>query len=228
MGLFHEQKYISIQNELAKKIILENTIQETDIKHIAGVDLAYWDDCGINRAVCCVVVMDRQTKSIIEVKHYIDEVTVPYAARFLSFRELPLVIKTFEVLQNDPDIIMFDGNGVLHYRKMGIATHASFYLNKPTIGIAKSYFKVANTDYIMPDAIEGAKTDIVIKDEVLGCALRTRTNVKPIFVSCGNWISLDTATKLVMEFATDDSRLPMPVRIADMETRKLRKQILSG
>ena len=79
---------------------------------------------------------------------------------------------------------------------MGIATHASFYLEKPTIGVAKTYLKIGNVDFMMPENKLGAFTDIVIDGEVYGRALRTRENVKPVFVSCGNWIDLDTATKI--------------------------------
>lgn len=88
---------------------------------------------------------------------------------------------------------MFDGNGYLHYRHMGIATHASFFLNKPTIGVAKSYLKIQDVDFIMPENLKGSYTDIVINNEIYGRALRTRINVKPIFDSCGNWLYFNNA-----------------------------------
>ena len=119
---------------------------------------------------------------------------------------------------------MFDGNGYLHSRHTGIATHASFYLEKPTIGVAKTYLKIKNVDYNMPENKIGVYTDIVIDGEVYGRTLRTRKDVKPIFVSCGNWIDLDTATKITMHFVEKDSRLPITIRYADLATHEARRK----
>jgi deoxyribonuclease V len=148
-------------------------------------------------------------------------------AGYLSFRELPLILETYKLLENEPDVIMFDGNGYLHYRNMGIATHASFHLNKPTIGVAKSYLKIGNVDYTMPDDKEGAFTDIIINNEVYGRVLRTHKGIKPIFVSCGNWIDLDTTTRIVLDLINTESRLPILIRKADIETRKQRSKLMS-
>jgi len=138
---------------------------------------------------------------------------------FLAFRELPLVLKTVELLEVKPDIYVFDGNGYLHPRHMGIATHASFYLDKPTIGIAKTYFRAdRKTDFIMPENEAGSYTDIVIEGEVYGRALRTHKDVKPVFVSVGNNITIDTACKLAMMLTDKESHIPIPTRLADLET----------
>lgn len=177
-------------------------------------------------AVCSIVTMDYKLREVIEVKSLSDIITVPYIPGYLSFRELPLIIKTFKLLENNTDLILFDGNGYLHYRNMGIATHASFYLKKPTIGVAKSYLKINNTDFIMPKDEVGIFTDIVINNEVYGRAVRTHKGVKPIFVSCGNWISLDTATNIVLSLIDKNSRQPLPTRLVDIETRKQRKILL--
>ncbi|SKC04452.1 Endonuclease V [Lysinibacillus sp. AC-3] len=126
-------------------------------------------------------------------------------------------------MRTNPDLYMFDGNGYLHNRHMGIATHASFFLEKPTIGVAKTYYKIENTDFIMPKNIAGAFTDIVIAGVVYGRALRSRKDVKPIFVSCGNEIDLDTAINMTMHFIEKDSRLPIPTRYADLATHQARK-----
>lgn len=149
--------------------------------------------------------------------------TVPYISGFLAFRELPLILEAVKKLKTDPSLFMFDGNGYLHKRHMGIATHASFYLKKPTIGVAKTYYKIENIDFTMPENITGAFTDIVINGEIYGRTLRSRKDVKPIFVSCGNWINLDTATNITMHFIAKDSRLPIPVRYADLATHQARK-----
>ncbi len=143
---------------------------------------------------------------------------------FLAFRELPLVLETVKLLENQSDIYVFDGNGNLHPRHMGIASHASFYLNKPTFGIAKTYFRVdKKTDFVMPDNDAGSFTDIVINDEVYCRALRTHTGVKPVFISVGNNISLDTACKLALDLTDKESHIPIPTRFADLKTHIQRR-----
>ena len=121
---------------------------------------------------------------------------------------------------------MFDGNGYLHPRHMGIATHASFFLNKPTIGIAKSYFKIEGVDFRMPENVAGSYEDIIINNDIYGRVLRTHKDVKPIFISCGNFIDLPTTTAITLELINHESRLPMPVRLADLETKRMRRQFL--
>lgn len=219
---FNEETFDQIQRELVTRIHLQNSFNMEDVRLVAGVDLAYWEDGDRTLAVCCISVVDYTTHEIVETKSLQDEIKVPYIAGYLSFRELPLILDTFKLLENDPDLVMFDGNGYLHPRHMGIATHASFYLNKPTIGIAKSYLRIQDTDYEMPASESGAFTDIVINGEVYGRALRTHAEVKPIFVSCGNGIDIDTSTEVTLALINKESRLPIPVRQADLETKKHR------
>lgn len=214
-----EQEFLEIQSNLREKIVLSDSFEKSEIKTVAGVDLAYWTDgSGSERAVCCIVVLDYKTHEVIEKKQYSDVITVPYVAGFLAFRELPLVLRTAKMLENSPDLYMFDGNGYLHPRHMGIATHASIILKKPSIGVAKTYYKVKNMDYRQPENFSGAFTDIVIDGEVYGRALRTIENVKPIFVSVGSGISIETATDTVLDFVESESHIPIPTRLADLET----------
>jgi deoxyribonuclease V len=222
------KEFTNIQDELLPKVKLENNFQIEEIQYIAGVDLAYWNVKEKTYGTCCIVVIDFHSKETIEKVYSYGEIAVPYIPGFLAFREMPLVMRAVERLVKEPDLYMFDGNGYLHYRHMGIATHASFFLNKPTIGVAKSYLKIQDIDFIMPENQVGAHTDIVINGEIYGRTLRTSINVKPIFVSCGNWIDLDTSTKIVLNCINKDSRLPTPVRLADIETHKVRKQLLQN
>ena len=215
--------YTSQQNELRKRISLQNNFSEDQIKLVAGVDIAYWGENNKEYGVCCIQVFDFCSKKLVEQVDYMDEITTPYISGFLAFRELPLILEAVKKLKTNPNLYMFDGNGYLHKRNMGVATHASFYLEKPTIGVAKTYYKIENTDFIMPENRTGAFTDIVIEGEVYGRALRSRKDVKPIFVSCGNEIDLDTATKITMHFIEKDSRLPIPTRSADLATHQARK-----
>ena len=217
---------MNIQNELKEKICLSDSLELSGLKTTAGVDLAYWKQGDDEYAVCCIVIIDMNTHEVLEKKHYSGKIEVPYIPGFLAFRELPLVLKTVELLEIQPDIYIFDGNGYLHPRHMGIATLASFHRNKPTIGIAKTYFRVdKKTDYIDPENTPGSFTDIVIDGEVYGRVLRTHKDVKPVFVSAGNNISIDTACKIAMDLTDKESHIPIPTRLADLDTHIEREKL---
>ena len=214
-----QEEFLKQQNELRDRIELVDKFEIKDVKRVAGIDLAYWKNDDEEYAVCCVVIIDADTHKVIEKKHCNGKIEVPYMPGFLAFRELPLILKTVALLETSPDIYVFDGNGYLHPRHMGIATHASFYLNKPTFGVAKSYYRVdKQTDYVEPENEAGNFTDIVIDGEVYGRTLRTHKDVRPIFVSVGNYISLDTACALALKLTDRESHVPVPTRLADLET----------
>lgn len=219
-----QEEFLKKQNELGNRINTADNFDIASLKLVAGVDLAYWKHNDDEYAVCCIVVIDFATHKVVEKKSFSGKIDVPYMPGFLAFRELPLILKTVEMLENVPDLYVFDGNGYLHPRHMGIATHASFYINKPTIGIAKTYFRVDKiTDYTEPENEAGSFTDIVIGGETYGRALRTHKNVKPVFISVGNNISLDTACELAMKLTDKESHIPLPTRLADLETHIARE-----
>ena len=218
-----ETEYISRQIQLQKQIDFTNTVDLASVRNVAGVDLAYWKKDDGEHAVCCIVVVDYLTKEIVERKHFSEKVDVPYIPGCLAFREVPLFLKTYEKLETDVDILFFDGNGYLHPRHMGLATHAGIETNKPTIGVAKSYYKIGNVDFVMPDTEKNSYTDIVISGEVYGRALRTQTGVKPVFLSIGNKIDLKTAMQLTISLVTSDGHIPIPTRFADIMTHEIRK-----
>jgi len=220
-----EEEFSGIQKKLAKNITLKNSFYIKDIKTCAGVDLAYWMKGEEEYATCCIVIIDYKTKEVLEKVYSYGKINEPYIAGYLAFRELPLIIEAVEKLEIEPDIFVFDGNGYLHFNHMGSATHASFFLNKPTIGVAKSYLKIKARDFEMPKDEIGAYNDIVIDNEVYGRVLRSRSNVKPIFISCGNYIDLETTTEIIMNLLNKESRLPIPVRLADLETHIIRKKL---
>lgn len=129
---------------------------------------------------------------------------------FLRFASLPLIIEAAEKLEAEPDVFLFDGNGYLHYNHMGVATHAAFFLGKPTIGIAKTYLKIKGRDFVTPENEVGAYTDIIIDGVVYGRAPRTRRDVKPIFLSCGHDIDLESAYQITMSLINQESRSADP------------------
>ncbi len=224
-----EEKFLAIQQDLQQQIVMTDQFNPDNIQTVAGVDLAYWNTDDGEYAVCCIVVIDYHTHEIVEKQHVSGKIDVPYMPGFLAFRELPLVLETAALLQTKPDLYMFDGNGYLHPRHMGIATHAAFHLQTPTIGVAKTYFRVDRvTDYLEPEQAAGSFADIVIQDEVYGRALRTHSGVKPVFLSVGSGISLETATKITMQLVGKESHIPIPTRLADLETHIQRNEILKG
>ena len=219
-----EEIFIKKQMELMGEIDLRNAVSISSIHTIAGVDLAYWKEGEDEYANCCIVVMEFPSLKVIEEKYTVKKVEVPYIPGCLAFRELPLFEEVYGLLENDVDVFFFDGNGYLHPRHMGLACHAGIILNKPTVGIAKSYYKINDVDFIMPDTSKGSYTDIVINGEVYGRVLRTADNVKPIFLSVGNKIDLDTAMELTNMVVTKEGHIPVPTRLADLMTHRIRKE----
>ena len=229
-----EQKFLEIQNRLRGQVVQTDQFKTDEISLVAGVDLAYWNGEDCEYAVCVIAVIDFHTHKMVEFQSTFDRVEIPYMPGFLAFRELPLFEKTVKKLTNKPDLFIFDGNGVLHPRQMGIDSHMhllllSNKLRRTDIGVAKTFYRVSDdASYTEPGNTRGDFTDIVHDGVVLGRAVRSRPNVKPIFVSVGNRISLETATQLVMTLVDKDSRIPVPTRLADILTHQRRTSLKSG
>lgn len=218
-----ENQCIDIQNRLKPFISYKNKLSLTDINRVCGVDIAYWNKGSIEYGVCYAVIIDVVTKQIIEKQNSISKISFPYIPGCLAFRELPLVIETLSKITSLYNIVMFDGNGVLHPRRMGIATHASFYLGCPTVGVAKTYYKISDTELNQPLNEVGSYSDILDNGEIVGRSIRTHKDVKPVFVSVGNHIDIDTATQLVLSLTDRKSHIPIPTRYADIETHLMRE-----
>lgn len=209
-----------------------NNFKVEELKLIAGIDLAYWEGpAGSTYAVCSVVIVDFDTKEVVERQSAMGEIKVPYIPGKLAFRELPLIKETISKLQSKVDLFMFDGNGYLHENNMGVATHGGLepeFGGVATIGVAKTYYKVTGEDFIMPENEAGAYT-LIQKDGITyGAAVRSRKDVKPIFVSCGNNIDLETSIEVTLALVTKESRLPVTTRFADLETHTQRSLIKGG
>lgn len=205
-----------IQRELRRKI--QETPDINQPKIVCGVDLSYWED----QAVAVITAMDYDTKKIIETITYTDTVSHEYIPGFLAFRELPLFLKAWEQLKLEPDIVFFDGNGMLHPQRAGLATHASFFIQKPTIGIAKNHFIGT---YDPPGETQGSYEYIRDQGEIIGAVLRTQTGIKPVYVSVGNQINLSNAIDLTMHFVGRHSRIPEITRQPDLLSKKIRREL---
>lgn len=223
-----EAECIAIQRRLAALVTQRGPLIARSVRTAAGVDLAYWQKGESERAVCCIVVLDCETGQVLEKRHAAGTVLVPYRPGCLAFRELPLVLEAAAQLSAPPDIYLFDGNGILHPRGMGLAAHASFYLDAPTAGIAKHCFRVEGASFTEPPEEPGTWSDIVKDGAVLGRALRTHRGVRPVYVSVGNRVDLNTVTALALRLTDTGSHIPRPTRLADLETHALRRALRGG
>ncbi|MEI6442194.1 MAG: deoxyribonuclease V [Nostocales cyanobacterium ELA583] len=198
----------AIQESLRNRVITVDQLPET-IQYVAGVDMGFLEAGTISRAA--VAVLRFPNLQLVETSIAYQPTTFPYIPGFLSFREIPAVLDALEKLKTIPDIILCDGQGIAHPRRLGIASHLGLLINLPTIGVAKSlligeYEELAET--------KGSWQPLIHKKETIGAVLRTRTGVKPVYISSGHRISLPTAIEYVLH-CTPKYRLPETTRIAD-------------
>ena len=173
-----------LQNELRTQVI--STDQFGTINTVAGVDIGLKKDT----AIASVVVLSFPELQVVDSVVTASPVRFPYIPGLLSFREIPPLLTAFDQLQTVPDLIIVDGQGIAHPRRFGLASHLGLLLDKPTIGCAKSRLCGRYTE---PDSEQGAYTYLTDKGEVIGAAVRTRTNIRVVYVSTGHRISLDSA-----------------------------------
>lgn len=204
-----------LQNQLAGKVEFK-PLKKCQL--IAGLDCALSKDG--QRIVACAVVLKRYKDrfDVLETKSAVRKTPMPYIPGLLSFRESPACLAAVEKLKIDPDVFIVDGQGIAHPRRLGLAAHLGLFFNKPTIGCAKS--RLTGT-YRQPPQQKGRFSLLKDNDEVIGAVVRTRDNVKPVFVSVGNKCLLADAIKIVLDCALK-FRLPEPTRFAHSQVSKLR------
>jgi len=212
---FNVKKAAEVQKRLASRLVLKQDVRKP--KCIAGADFSYHKQNRLIGAI--VVVQEFPGFKIIEVAKEVREVRIPYIPGYLNFREGPAFIKTFQKLKNKPDITLIDGNGIAHPRKMGLASYVGVVLDIPTIGCAKSPFFA----FEPPSERRGAYSPYMDrKNEKVGFCLRTRTSVKPVFVSPGHRVDFAFSREIVLACAK--FRIPEPIRIA----HHMAKELFSG
>jgi len=210
------RKARQIQEELRNKVVLKSSFSAiSEIGFIAGCDVGY--DEKRKRAYGSVVLLTFPELKLVEKKGAmgVSERIFPYLPGLLTFREGPVLIAALRKLERSPDIIIFDGQGIAHPVRFGLATHMGLLLGLSTIGCAKS---VLYGHYEEPVNLKGAYT--FLKDEggeLMGAALRTKNNVKPVFVSQGHRIDLDQALDVILT-CCKRGKIPEPLRLAHLET----------
>ena len=197
------KKAAYLQRRLAGKVITVDDFNKP-IRYIGGVDVAYKRRMGIGVAT----LLEYDSMKLVEYKHYITEVDVPYVPTFLAFREIPPMVGAIEKLDRKPDIMLVDAHGLVHPRGLGAASHIGVVLDIPTIGVAKSPLvgKVDEEGYI------------VYKGKRVGYKLGPK-----LYVSIGHRVSLETAIEIVKN--TLRNSIPEPTRLAHIYANKLKREI---
>jgi deoxyribonuclease V len=206
----------ALQKELASRLILKDDFE--DLRVIAGADLAL--DDGKRVGFAGIVLFEYPSLKEIKWVSAQAPLTFPYIPGLLSFREGPILLKAFEQLDLLPDLILFDGQGIAHPRRFGIACHMGLLLGRPTIGCAKSRLC---GEYKEPGLKKGNWSPLTDKGGTIGAVLRTRDQVKPVFVSPGHRITLKTAVEIVLQ-CCDRFRIPKPTREADRFVGSIKSQ----
>lgn len=196
----------AIQEKLRSEVSAKNAPSLKNIEHVAGIDISIRND----RAIAAIVVLDFETLQIVDFATHEADIPFPYVPGLLSFRECPSILAAAEKLRIEPDLIMVDGQGIAHPRRLGIATHLGLLFDKPTIGCAKTRLTGKHEE---PALEAGSCVDLWDRDELIGAVLRTKKKCRPLYISIGHKIDLPMAIKLVLVCGRG-YRLPEPTRMA--------------
>ena len=210
---------IEVQRRLASRVRTE--APKRVIRTVAGVDCAFTADA--SRCLAAVVLWDLEAQSVLEAHWASRPLRFPYVPGLLSFREAPAVLSALRALHRTPDALMCDGHGVAHPRRFGIACHLGLLCGLPTLGVAKSRLVGRHRE---PGPERGARAPLTDGEERIGTVLRTRTDVKPVYVSVGHLLDLPSVERLALA-AAQGFRLPEPTRRADRSVAALKRTLLS-
>lgn len=212
------QEAAAYQIELAKQLKFE---QLDKIETIAGADISFNKYSTTMYAVIVILTYPAMVLKSFALATY--ETSFPYKPGFLGFKEVPALLKVWELIKSKPDVVVLDGNGVLHPRRMGVASHFGILTDQPTIGCAKSLLYGENH---LPQPGKLSTTEIKSHGETLGFALRTKNNCAPVYVSAGHLITQQQSLEVIKN-CIGNYRIPEPTRLAhnivnDFRTGKLK------
>lgn len=195
------------QIKLAKNISIKDSINFDVAERIAGIENVFHE----NKIISAIVVL--QNNELVEQEYVLDSIKFPYIPGFRAYRELPTMVAAFSKLDEKPDLVFLKGNGILHPRNLGIASHFSLAANIPAIGIADSLILG-----------ELKNENIFLGKNMVGKVIDTKQGANPIYVSPGNMISIDTAFQITKKLTTFH-KLPEPLRLAKKYAREILKEI---
>jgi deoxyribonuclease V len=210
-----EPEAIRVQQELSQRVIRDDDLPQP-VRVMAGADVEY--DKHSNSIAGAIVLLDADTRAVLEVAAHVMTATFPYIPGLFSFREMPPLLAAYQKLRLRPDVIVCDGHGLAHPRRFGLACHLGVELNVPAIGCGKTRL-IGRYEGL---ALErGATTPLLdeLTGEVLGVVLRTQAGINPLFVSVGHRVALETAARLVLSLS-EAVRLPETTRQADKYARE--------
>jgi len=208
------EEAVRIQRELSEKVVLVG--DPGDIRLIAGADASYAK--ADNSIFAIVVVLRFPDLTPVERVWVRREADFPYIPGLLTFREGPALLDAFARVNSVPDVIFFDGQGIAHPRGLGIASHLGVLLDTPSVGVAK---KKLTGSVVEPGVKRGSQSPIISDGKLLGMAIRTKDNVKPLYISVGHRIDLNRCVELVLA-ASRGYRLPEPTRQAHLLSQEIR------
>ena len=197
------------QLKLAKKVITTDSIEK--ITTIAGADQSYVG----NKVISAIAVCDYKSLKVIEEKHAIVDEKIPYKSGFLFYKDGPAVIEAFNKLDNKPDVLILKGNGILHPRRIGMASQVGILLDIGTVGVTKK---------LMLGEVKG-KT-IYVEKEARGYELITREHAKPIYVSPGHKVSLKTSLEVIKKCLRYPHKLPLPLDLAHKYGNEVKEELM--
>ena len=210
---------VAVQRRLAARV--RTRAPQRPVRTVAGVDCAFTADA--SRCLAAVVLWDLEAQRVLEERWASRPLRFPYVPGLLSFREAPAILSALRALRRTPDALMCDGHGVAHPRRFGIACHLGLLCGLPSLGVAKSRLVGEHRE---PGHERGARTALTDGGERIGTVLRTRSDVKPVYVSVGHLLDLPSAERLTLAAALG-FRLPEPTRRADRAVAALKRTLIS-
>lgn len=208
---------IALQKRLAGHISLQDALSSCP-ETVAGVDVSYQRHS--EQFFAAVAVLRLADLTIVEEVTVCRRTTFPYVPGLLSFRELPVILDAFRRLQQVPDVVLVDGQGIAHPRRLGVASHLGLWLDLPTIGCAKS--RLCGEHGIV-GRVRGDRVPLLLDEQEIGAVLTTRSGVKPLYISPGHRISINRAVNLILRCG-GRYRLPEPTRLAHHLANRARQQ----
>ena len=216
------------QHLIKNSRVNEKKFDIKSVKTVAGVDVSYYRENDIEYGIACAVGWNMERESLEEFSFNKDIIRFPYKPGFLGFRECRLLAKVLSKLQKRPDLIICDGHGKIHPRRFGEAVHLGFALNLPTIGVAKNSF-IGYSKWNEINRIKGSRTPVwankigskvgKLSNELIGYAVCLKNRTKPVFISEGYKINIESAVTICLTI-TKDHRQPEPLCLADYLSRK--------
>lgn len=207
------RRAIIIQEKLRANISLTNSFRT--IESVAGADVSY--SRGGQEGIAAMVILSYPDLDLMDEAFARGKVSFPYIPGLLSFREAPLLLRVFRKLQRLPDVILYDGQGIAHPRSLGLASHMGLLLDLPSVGCAK---KKLVGDFGEVGSQPGSITPLEIRGRIVGAVVRTRGGVKPVIVSPGHRIDVESSIGLVLKTCRG-FRLPEPLRLAHLMVKRI-------